>query len=51
MHGGKARGAPMANSHALKHGHYSQETIERRRETAAMIRAMKALVRNVVSED
>jgi uncharacterized protein YjcR len=45
MHGGKSPGAPKGNKNALKHGGYSVEEIARRREVAALLRAMRKLVR------
>jgi hypothetical protein len=45
MHGGKLKGGPRGNKHALKHGRYSAETLARRREVAGLIRAMRALAR------
>jgi len=41
MHGGSSPGAPKGNRNAYKHGHYTAETIERRREIAALLRAMR----------
>ena len=43
MHGGMSPGAPKGNKNALKHGRYTAEAIARRREVAALIRAMKGL--------
>jgi hypothetical protein len=43
MHGGKLKGGPKGNKHALKHGRYTAEAIASRREVAALIRAMRAL--------
>jgi flavin-dependent dehydrogenase len=43
MHGGTNPGAPKGNRNALKHGQYAAEAIARRREVAALIRAMRAL--------
>jgi uncharacterized protein YjcR len=37
-------GAPKGNKNAYKHGNYSAEAIERRREIATLINTMKALV-------
>ena len=48
MHGGKLRGGPPGNRHAWKHGHYSREAIERRRELADLVRRMRALTRRIV---
>jgi uncharacterized protein YjcR len=45
MHGGKSPGAPKGNQNALRHGRYSAKDIARRREVAALLRAMRALVR------
>lgn len=39
MHGGAdGSGAPVGNSNALKHGHYTAEAIAERRKIAALIR-------------
>jgi hypothetical protein len=46
MHGGRA-GAPKGNRNALKHGRYTAEAIANRREIAGLLRAMKALAREV----
>jgi hypothetical protein len=43
MHGGLSTGAPKGNQNALKHGRYTPEAIARRREVAALLRAMRAL--------
>src|SRR5438128_8265375 len=43
MHGGPSLGAPKGNQHAYKHGRYSAESIARRREISALIRAGRAL--------
>jgi len=43
MHGGASPGAPKGNRNAYKHGRYTAEAIERRRELAALLRAMHAL--------
>jgi hypothetical protein len=43
MHGGPSPGAPKGNRNAYKHGRYTAEVIERRRELAALLRAMRAL--------
>ena len=47
MHGGKLRGGPPGNRHAWKHGRYSREAIERRREVAELVRSMRALARRL----
>lgn len=44
MHGGKNTGAPRGNQNARKHGRYSAEAIERRRELAALMRSMRGLL-------
>jgi hypothetical protein len=43
MHGGPPPGAPKVNKNALKHGRYTAQAMERRREIAALLRAMRAL--------
>ena len=43
MHGGPSPGAPKGNRNALKHGRYTAEAIEQRREVASLLRAMRAL--------
>ena len=43
MHGGPSPGAPKGNRNALKHGRYTAQAMERRREIAALLRAMRAL--------
>ena len=43
LHGGLSPGAPKGNRNALKHGRYTAEALARRREVAALIRAMRAL--------
>jgi hypothetical protein len=45
MHGGTSPGAPKSNKNAFKHGRYTADAIERRRETSALVRAMKALAK------
>jgi hypothetical protein len=44
MHGGLSPGAPKGNKNAYKHGRYTAETIARRREVSALIRAARALL-------
>jgi uncharacterized protein YjcR len=44
MHGGLSPGAPQGNKNAFKHGQYSGGAIARRREVAALLRAMRELV-------
>jgi uncharacterized protein YjcR len=42
MHGGADGGdAPRGNRNALKHGRYTAEAIDQRREVAALIRACR----------
>jgi hypothetical protein len=43
MHGGPSPGAPKGNRYAFKHGRFTAEAIARRREMAALLRAMRAL--------
>jgi hypothetical protein len=43
LHGGLSPGAPKGNRNAFKHGRYTAEALARRREVAALIRAMRAL--------
>jgi hypothetical protein len=45
MHGGKSSGAPKGNRNAWKHGRYSVEATMRRREAAALLRAMRAIAK------
>nr|WP_276578464.1 MULTISPECIES: HGGxSTG domain-containing protein [unclassified Bradyrhizobium] len=42
MHGGLSPGAPKGNQHAFKHGRYSARSIAERRQSAALIRAIRA---------
>jgi hypothetical protein len=42
IHGGRSPGAPKGNRNALRRGGYTAEAIARRREVAALIRAMRA---------
>ncbi|MDO8397402.1 MAG: hypothetical protein Q7T45_06245 [Bradyrhizobium sp.] len=43
-------GAPKGNQHAYKHGRYTAEAIENRRELSAMLLAMKTMARMVIIE-
>jgi hypothetical protein len=43
MHGGKSTGAPRGNRNAFKHGYYSAEAIQRRRDVSDLLRVMRAL--------
>lgn len=43
LHGGLSPGAPKGNRNAWKHGRYTAEALARRREVAALVRAMRSL--------
>ena len=45
MHGGMSPGAPKSNKNAFKHGRYTAEEIENRREIAVLLQTMRALAR------
>jgi hypothetical protein len=45
LHGGLSPGAPKGNRNAFKHGRYTADAIENRREIAVLLRAMKTLAR------
>jgi hypothetical protein len=47
MHGGPSPGAPKENKNAYKHGRYTAETIARRREVSALIRATRTWLREL----
>jgi len=47
MHGGLSPGAPRGNKNALKHGLYTKDAMTLRRDLSALLRAMKALSREV----
>ncbi|WP_122928430.1 HGGxSTG domain-containing protein [Sphingobium yanoikuyae] len=47
MHGGTNPGAPRGNQHATKHGIYSAEMMEIRREMARMQRQWRELKRQI----
>jgi uncharacterized protein YjcR len=47
MHGEKSPGAPKGNKNALKHGGYTAEAIEWRREISSMLRSMRGLAEDV----
>ena len=47
MHGGPSPGAPAGNRHAWKHGRFTREAIERRREVAALLREARSLIRRI----
>ena len=44
MHGGLSPGAPKGNRNAFKHGRYTAESINRQREIAALLGAIKKVV-------
>ena len=44
MHGGKAKGAPKGNNHALKHGRYTTERIAERRRFGDLLREMTGFI-------
>jgi hypothetical protein len=43
MHGGTSPGAPKGNRNAYKHGRCTADAVARRREIAALLRAMRSL--------
>jgi glucans biosynthesis protein len=48
MHGGAAgSGAPRGNKNAIKHGHFTREAIERRRQVQQLIRQSGKLVLDI----
>jgi hypothetical protein len=47
MHSGTSPGAPLGNKNAFKHGRYTAEAIERRREIRNLLRAMSKLVEKI----
>ena len=50
MHGGPSPGAPQGRRHPnWRHGAYTREAIERRREVAELIRTMRQLARRIVA--
>ena len=51
MHGGKATGAPEGNRNAFKHGFYTADAIEGRREIADLLRSMKQVVAQLGEEN
>ena len=48
---GRRRGAPLGNTHNLKHGLRSAAAIERRKTVAGLVRAARALMREVAGRD
>ena len=51
MHGGTSPGAPVGNANAHKHGLYTAEAINERRELAALLCAMRGLEKEVNGQD
>jgi hypothetical protein len=48
MHGGAlGSGAPRGNKNALKHGHYTREAIEGRRQLQALLRQSRMLLQQI----
>ena len=48
MHGGAAgSGAPIGNTNALRHGHYTAAAIARRRQLSELIRRARATLANL----
>lgn len=48
MHGGAAgSGAPLGNQNALKHGKYTREMLQLRREMAQLMRAARATLEEI----
>jgi uncharacterized protein YjcR len=48
MHGGaKGSGAPCGNKNALKHGTYTREFVEQRRQVRDLIRQSNRLIRDI----
>jgi uncharacterized protein YjcR len=45
MHGGApGSGAPLGNKNALKHGHYTREALEERRQLQDLLRQSRMLI-------
>ena len=52
MHGGAAgSGAPIGNTNALRHGHYTAEAIARRRQLSELIRTARATLAEIEERD
>jgi hypothetical protein len=49
MHGGKSPGAPIKNSNALKHGHYTAQAVADRKEVAPL--AIRIFLLNICDVD
>jgi len=48
MHGGAENsGAPKGNKNAFKHGHYSEESLQRKREVTQFFRGYKKLMKEI----
>jgi hypothetical protein len=48
MHGGaEGSGAPRGNKNALKHGRFTREAIEERRQLQSLLRESNALIRSI----
>ena len=48
MHGGaKGSGAPRGNQNALKHGHYTKQAIEERKNLRQLIRDAESLIEEI----
>jgi uncharacterized protein YjcR len=48
MHGGApGSGAPHGNKNALKHGRYTREAIEERRQLLALLRQSRLLIQKI----
>jgi glucans biosynthesis protein len=48
MHGGAAgSGAPIGNTNAFRHGHYTAEAIARRREISELIRMLRSTLAEI----
>jgi glucans biosynthesis protein len=48
MHGGApGSGAPRGNKNALKHGHYTREVFEERRQLRALLKQSRMLLRQI----
>jgi glucans biosynthesis protein len=48
MHGGaKGTGAPRGNQNALKHGHYTKQAIEERKNLRQLIRDAENLIEEI----
>ena len=47
MHGGPSPGAPKGNQNAFKHGRYSANSIQQRRQVAALIKGMRKVAQGV----